>query len=159
MKLNLNSGIYKSIVGILFMLFLFSCNQNKEMNQKDVNSETEVDIPGTNVDSVLPYPDPSEIHSNQRFRNVTVENVNNQTIKVSGEAQIFEATLSWVIEDGHNELKSGFQTTSAGAPEWGKFDFNIDLPPHQPNTSQHLILFESSAEDGSQQHELIIKIR
>jgi hypothetical protein len=25
-----------------------------------------------------------------------------------------------VIEDGHNELKTGFTTTDAGAPEWEK---------------------------------------
>jgi hypothetical protein len=32
-----------------------------------------------------------------------------------------------VIEDGHNELKTGFTTTDAGAPEWGNFDFTIDI--------------------------------
>lgn len=147
------------MVSILFILFLFSCKQSADNYQEKSKDITEVDTPGVNIDPALPYPDSSEIHSNLRFRNVTVKNINHQTIKVKGEAQIFEANLSWVIEDGHNELKSGFHTTSAGAPEWGKFEFDIDLPPHQPNTSQHLILFESSAEDGSRQHELIIRIR
>jgi hypothetical protein len=78
---------------------------------------------------------------------------------VQGQAQVFEASFSWVIEDGHNELKTGHQMTDAGAPAFGNFRFTIDLPEKRPEATLHLILFESSPKDGSRQHELIIPLQ
>jgi hypothetical protein len=49
------------------------------------------------------------------------------------------------IEDGHNELKTGFTTTDAGAPEWGNFDFTIDIEKKEESSTLTLILFEESA--------------
>lgn len=103
-------------------------------------------------------PDSSTQHavtySNQRFREVTVEKTGPHSFLVKGKAQIFEANVSWVIEDGHDELKKGFQTADAGAPEWGNFSFTVDVLKKRPNSTLHLVLFESSAKDGSRQHEL-----
>jgi len=94
--------------------------------------------------------------SNERFRNVSVTKLNDTLYRIRGEAQIFEATLSWVIEDGHNELSKGFEMTDAGAPEWGKFDFTASAGKREDNSTLTLILFEVSAKDGSRQHELAI---
>ncbi len=95
-------------------------------------------------------------HSNDRFRNVTVTTVAEKEFRVQGEAQVFEANISWVIEDGHNVLKEGHETTSAGAPEWGKFDFTVTAEKQRENSTLHLILFEGSPKDGSRTHELPI---
>jgi hypothetical protein len=50
-------------------------------------------------------------------------------------------------------LKTGFTTTDAGAPEWGNFDFTIDIEKRESSTLT-LILFEESAKDGSRNYEL-----
>lgn len=97
-------------------------------------------------------------YDNARFRNVTVRKQNDSVFQIKGEAQIFEASFSWVIEDGHNELKKGFETTDAGAPEWGKFDFTVSAEKPE-NGSLTLLLFETSAKDGSRQHELPIPLQ
>lgn len=93
-------------------------------------------------------------YENERFRNVTVTTVGEEKFRIQGEAQVFEAAFSWVIEDGHNELQKGHGTTSAGAPEWGKFDFTVTAEKARENSTLHLILFEGSPKDGSRQHEL-----
>ena len=100
----------------------------------------------------------SKVYANDRFREVTVEKVDGQTYKLQGEAQVFEANLSWVVEDGHNELKQGNEMTTAGAPEWGAFEFTVDVEKERENSTLTLVLFESSAKDGSKQHELNIPL-
>jgi hypothetical protein len=99
---------------------------------------------------------PKKVYSNQRFRDVTAEKIDSTAFRIKGEGQIFEANFNWVVEDGHEELKTGYQMTDAGAPEWGKFSFTIDVEKKRPNSTLHLILFEISAKDGSRQHELPI---
>ena len=78
---------------------------------------------------------------------------------MQGEAQVFEANFGWVVEDGHNELEKGFTTTQAGAPEWGKFNFTVDVQKTDKNATYHIILFEVSAKDGSRQSELPIPLQ
>ncbi len=46
--------------------------------------------------------------------------------------------------------------TDMGAPEWGNFSFTVDVEKKRPNSTLTLILFESSAKDGSRQFELPI---
>ena len=96
--------------------------------------------------------------SNKRFRKVRIEKTGKDTYRVSGQGQIFEASFGWVIEDGHNELRSGFEMTDAGAPEWGNFSFTVSRPGGTAGKTLHLILFETSAKDGSRQHELPIRL-
>jgi hypothetical protein len=97
---------------------------------------------------------PVKTYSNERFKEVTIEKTGDHKFVVKGKAQIFEAQFSWVVEDGHEELKKGFTMTDAGAPEWGKFSFEVDVLKKRSNSTLHLILFESSAKDGSRQYEL-----
>lgn len=101
-------------------------------------------------------PDTIDVFSNDRFRNVLVERMGDSTFEISGKAQVFEAAYSWVVEDGHHELKKGHGMTDAGAPDWGNFSFQVTAAKRDSNTVLHLILFESSAKDGSRQHELPI---
>lgn len=103
-----------------------------------------------------PIPPAPKIYANARFKGVTVEKTGSHQFLIKGKAQVFEANISWAVEDGHDELKKGFVTTDAGAPEWGNFTFSIDVNKKRKNSTLTLILFESSAKDGSRQHELPI---
>jgi len=67
-----------------------------------------------------------------------------------GESNTFEATVEWVVADGAGLIvASGFTTASAGSGTWGRFATPLDLPSGL-NGSGALIVFETSAKDGSQ---------
>lgn len=147
----------KSITCLLILL-LFSCNKH----HKEETKENDFLISGDTIQNSKPIKTNKEIteeYSNKRFRKVIVEKEAADKFRVQGEAQIFEAAFSWVIEDGHNELKKGFEMTDAGAPEWGKFDFTIDNLKKNDNSTLTIILFEISAKDGSRQYELPIPLK
>lgn len=80
------------------------------------------------------------------------------TFTVEGEARVFEAAFSWVLEDGHNILAEGHEMTDAGAPEWGKFKFDVNFE-YATQPHMMLILYVSSANDGSPEHQLIIPLK
>ena len=139
------------------IILLVSCNKgNKNATEaEDIikTSDTLRPTKTTPPDLVTP-----KKYSNERFREVTVEKITINKFRVKGEGQIFEANFSWVVEDGHNELKNGFDMTDAGAPEWGKFDFTFEVSKINENTTLTLIIFEISVKDGSRQHELPIAL-
>jgi hypothetical protein len=136
-------------------ILLIGCAENgKEEEVTGVGvSEQGTVLPPVTVDTTTTA-DSVITHSNERFRNVTVTTVGEKQFKISGEAQVFEASISWTIEDGHNVLQEGHEMTSAGAPEWGKFEFTVTAEKERENSTLHLILYEASARDGSRQHEL-----
>lgn len=77
---------------------------------------------------------------------------------VEGEASVFEGAFSWMLEDGHRILAEGHEQTDHGAPAWGSFSFEVNFEKaSQPNMM--LILYYSSANDGSMQDELIIPLK
>ena len=145
-----------SMKRIIFLLFILitSCNKNEktaEETQEPVKMSDTVELK-----KAVPSNTSLKNYSNQRFRNVTVEKINGDKFRVKGEGQIFEASFNWTVEDGHDELKKGYEMTDAGAPEWGKFDFTVDVAKNRKNSTLTLILFEISAKDGSRQYELPI---
>ena len=87
---------------------------------------------------------------NQAFRNITVSG-SQGAYTVTGEARVFEVTVQYEVEDGHFVLLEGFVTASDGAPAWGTFTINIQIPEGNlpQNGMLRLFLFEESAEDGS----------
>jgi hypothetical protein len=95
---------------------------------------------------------------NEKFRNVQIEQIDSHMFRISGEARVYEANVRYVIEDGHYELKQGYITAANAAPEWGSFRETITFERRDRNRSVLLILFEESAEDGSRQDELIIRL-
>jgi|GEM_PF-5092052 len=99
----------------------------------------------------------AELFENKRFRSVKVEK-NGDTYTVSGEAQIFEAVIGYVVEDGHNELVKGHTSAEKGAPEWGEFSFQLEVKKQNENSSLTLILFEESPRDGLREHELFLPL-
>jgi hypothetical protein len=159
------------IATLIVLISLAACNGSQQQNVvvKDIDTTKEKKTTVENKPTTTIEEKPSDttvtpenvkpaakIYSNKRFRNVTVEKQENNKYLVKGTAQIFEASFSWVIEDGHEELQKGFAMTDAGAPEWGKFSFTVEAIKKRPNYTLHLILFESSAKDGSRQYELPI---
>lgn len=140
------------------LLFLTACGDK----QKGGNTEKVTDSIETSSDSSIIQEEANESnvdtsakkYSNERFKDVTVKQTGAGKFVVEGKARVFEANISWVVEDGHNELKTGYQTADAGAPAWGNFKFEIEVAKQRPNSTLTLILFESSPKDGSRQHEL-----
>ena len=96
---------------------------------------------------------------NVAFRNVSVTGSQGNYV-VTGEARIFEATLQYEVEDGHNVLLAGFETSSAGAPAWGTFTIDITIPEANlpENGTLTLILFEASAKDGTPVNQLYVPL-
>jgi hypothetical protein len=145
---------------ILLSLVIWIACKNNEQKTTTVKTDTLKTIPETTQVTKESKPDTliPKIYSNKRFRNVTVERTGKDKFWIRGEGQIFEANFSWIVEDGHEELEKGFQMTDAGAPEWGKFEFVINVTKKRENSTLTLILFESSPKDGSRQHELSINL-
>ena len=155
---------------LIFIVFisLAGCHNGQQKNNDKSNIDTSIEktthhkkdtsihkekIADTSVTSQK-VNSSSKVYSNKRFKGVTVEKQGSNKYIIKGKAQIFEAAFSWVIEDGHEELQKGFAMTDAGAPEWGNFSFTVEARKKRANSTLHLILFESSAKDGSRQYEL-----
>ena len=143
------------------VIILVACN-NGETSKGPTSVDTLKTIFDTNQvannrqpESAIPI---SKTYSNKRFKDVSVERIGENKFRINGQGQIFEANFSWVVEDGHEDLEKGFQMTDAGAPEWGNFDFTIEAKKKRENSTLTLILFESSAMDGSRQYELPITL-
>ena len=149
---------YKVLIAVCTIVLITAC-QDRSAEQDYTESDTVTatnneKLPDSSIYNDEHIPDTVDIFSGERFRNVRVEKIGDSTFELTGEAQVFEAAFSWVIEDGHNELQKGHGTTDAGAPAWGKFSFTVTAPKPGPNGVLHLILFEASAKDGKRQHEL-----
>ena len=136
-----------------------ACNgdEQKTITSKDTAIKITLPKPVTpqiKADTIQAQEPAGKVYSNARFRDVVVNKLGNNKYRITGKAQIFEANFGWVIEDGHEELQKGNTMTDAGAPEWGNFDFVIEAKKKRENSTLHLILFESSAKDGSRVYEL-----
>jgi len=130
-------------------MILVACTSNEPQKETTINTET-VQVP---TQSTAHQP-AKGMYSNERFKEVTVDKVGVHQFLIRGKGQIFEANFGWVVEDGHMELKKGNTITDAGAPEWGNFNFTVDVKKERENSTLMLILFESSPKDGSRQYEL-----
>jgi len=145
---------------ILLPLILFAACKNNEHVGSATTVDTLTTMPETLQVAKEAEPEPmlSKAYANERFRDVTVGRIGLDSFIVRGQGQIFEANFSWIVEDGHDELKKGFQMTDAGAPEWGKFEFSIRVQKKRENSTLMLVIFESSPQDGSRQYELPIPL-
>lgn len=101
---------------------------------------------------------PPKVYANEIFQDVTVIKTKENTYQVKGKARVFEAVMNYVVEDGHQEITQGFIQTSAGAPAWGSFELTLTVNKKEPNSTLHLVLFESSPNDGSRRLELPIPL-
>jgi hypothetical protein len=152
------------VLKLIWLIFLFPfcfCTNNSSAPEPTPNDSKKQVTADSSLkekdqkDTVVATP---KTYSNKRFKDVSVKKIGEHQFRITGKAQVFEASFSWVIEDGHNELKSGHQMTDAGAPEWGSFKFTVDAQKHRPNSTLTIVLFEASAKDGSRQYELPIPL-
>lgn len=141
---------------ILFAIALISCNGNRKNETITVTDSINIQAVDTVPVTEPTVTVPPKVYENKRFKDVTVEKTSNHQYTITGKAQVFEASFSWVVEDGHDELKKGFVTADMGAPEWGNFKFTVDVEKIHENSTLNLIIFEASAMDGSRQFELPI---
>ncbi len=163
-------------VSVIFLLIVAGCNNEDRYNNIG-NTDSVITSPAVEANQPAKNPDSNsivtktkdssfakekdimpgtsfKIYSNQRFKEVQVKKLGKQKYEIKGKGQIFEASFGWVVEDGHNEIKKGFETTDAGAPDWGNFNFIVEVAKERNHSALHLILFETSAKDGSRQFEL-----
>jgi hypothetical protein len=147
---------------LLFIITLAACTNSNQTNATSENVDSLTSGLEVNNDSLsVDQGDngmASKVYANDRFKEVTVEKTGEHTYLIKGKGQIFEANFNWVVEDGHMELMEGFEMTSAGAPEWGDFQFSITVEKERQNSTLTLVIFEISAMDGSRQYELPIKL-
>ena len=149
------------VLAILLVVCLFGCNGTSREGDTNKANESARDT----IDSISAAEtfdsaafDAVKTYSNARFRDVSVQKIDSNRFVIQGQAQIFEANFGWVVEDGHRELKKGFEMTTAGAPEWGNFMFPIEVEKQRANSTLTLVLFESSAKDGKREYELAIPL-
>lgn len=140
-------------------ILLSACNNDSKPTIDTAATQDTVSVQPTEAktpalaDTTASAPD-GQVYANERFKEVTVQKTGEHKFLIKGKGQIFEASFSWVVEDGHQELKQGHERTDAGAPEWGNFEFTVDVEKARENSTLMLILFESSPKDGSRQYEL-----
>lgn len=148
--------IKAAIFALVFLVI--SCNNKKEENIN--NDETEVSVDTVQLEEPkVPDNESVKEFSNELFRKVVVEKTQDDKFRIQGEAQVFEATVNWSVEDGHNVYDEGFTTATIGAPDWGKFDFTFQIKKAEDIQVLNLILYEISAEDGNQSHVLLIPLK
>lgn len=144
----------KNYIPILFAFLIFSCQtQTKEKEESQIVTESDTTLISTEHDQTE-----LKMHSNEAFKNVSVQSLPDNKFQVKGQARVFEATINWSVEDGHYILADGFATADMGAPEWGNFEFEFSAKKAEANSTMVLILYEASAKDGSQMHTLPIKL-
>ncbi len=142
---------------LLIILIGIGCGQQKERSSNTEAADTIDTLAKTDNTVVEKKADTtnSGIQSlpqfNDRFKDVILTRLSADSARLTGKARIFEATLSYAIYDKGKKVYEGFHTTSAGAPEWGDFDFNIAIPGSAGHSGTYVLLFESSAKDGSPQ--------
>ena len=79
-------------------------------------------------------------------------------VKISGNARVFEATVSYRIKDDNgNMLAQGFATAKEGAPGRGDFTGELAFKPAGPGKGQ-IEVFEVSMKDGSDRNKVIIPV-
>ena len=156
----------KYLILFLISLTLLACES--ETNEPASEIEDTVilqDEPAINedekIDTVNDIPaekKTNKVYGNEAFRDVTAMKSGTNTYTISGQARVYEGTVNYVVEDGHNELLKGFTTADAGGPSWGNFNFTIEVKKLRAASTLMLILFETSAMDGSRKHELPIAL-
>lgn len=104
----------------MILLFLFSCKQNDSSDATINDSLVQADSLKI-INSDEPREEVLEELSNERFRKVTIEKVDKNKFQVKGQAQVFEATINWSVEDGHYILKRRFCYCRCRRTRMGEF--------------------------------------
>ena len=86
-----------------------------------------------------------------QISNVLHAQIVGRALTITGEATVFEATVSWKVSDQATRrvLRTGFTTASIGAPGRGTFRFSVGLPASQVGRPVVVSAWEDSAKDGT----------
>ncbi len=103
--------MYKCLVVIIFFI---SCNSPVSTDQ------TGADTNNNKTQTDRQIPPAQESYFNDRFKDVTITSISPGVFLVEGRARVFEAAFSWVVEDRHNEILHGHETTRCRCPGMGK---------------------------------------
>ena len=147
---------------LLMLGFIIFCSCNTSTDNKETQTiktdslitEKQIELDTSFSNTIAS----DSVYSNPRFRNVTKTNIGVGIFEIKGEARVFEATVNYILRQGKEESDVAFTSTSKGAPEWGEFKFTINSTIFNANVPLYLILFETSAKDGSRLDELTIKL-
>lgn len=140
-----------NLAALLFLPGVLSCDQTMKSESTKMADRDDTQVV---MNAFVREP---ATFSNETFKEVSVTKTSGDSLRVTGKARVFEAAFSWRIVRDSTELTKGFEMTDAGAPQFGKFIFEI---PVKEDSLQKLtlILFEASAKDGSPQHQLNIPL-
>ena len=120
---------------LIFLVFtIFACNNKKSTDTEIITNTVTADT--IQVEKPIEQSEVLKEYKNERFRKVTLEKLGNNKFRVKGQAQVFEATINWSVEDGHYVIIDGFTTATIGAPEWGDFDFTFEAKKAEQNSAQ-----------------------
>ncbi len=79
-------------------------------------------------------------------------------ILVGGVGTGFEATLGWRVHEGHDE-RTGFFNVGGGTGEHGQYQLQLEVSGAAFSLDRLFVeVFESSAEDGSEIHKVIVPV-
>ncbi|MCF8000670.1 MAG: LysM peptidoglycan-binding domain-containing protein [Halanaerobiales bacterium] len=133
---------------------IWKISQKTNLTAEDIIAYNQIENP----DKIIPGEViliPSIIKSNHNVKVMKFNKINNG-VYVSGVARVFEATVNYVLETEYGKvLKKGFTTAAIGAPHWGKFEFEVC---RIPNEAYYIVIFTTSAKDGSKQNEIKLQL-
>ena len=96
---------------------------------------------------------------NEAFRNLMIHKISPGHYVVKGEARVYEGTVQFEVMENSKVIIKSFTTASAGGPDWGKFEIQINFE-EKPQSSITLILYEENpSEEGPKQlHKLMVPL-
>lgn len=153
MKSNLKYVTWIGTV-LLSIGILSACGENMEpttqVTPKEVGTKTQA-----KTEDTAKY-----LYENDAFRIEAVEvQEGGKTVTVRGQASVYESNVLYSVEDGHYILDKGYTMASNVAPNWGAFEFTVQIKDKMPANNLYVImLYEEDVNDGSWNHTLEIPI-
>ncbi|MGM8214693.1 BsuPI-related putative proteinase inhibitor [Bacillaceae bacterium W0354] len=121
--------------------------EGNDLEQNLLNDQTTISVPV--IESTESQNEQDEIADSEHFRNIKVSGTNG-SYTVTGEARVFEGVFQYNVEDGHHILVEEQTVQTAGAPEWGTFELDIEISEDKmPSYGVlMLVLYFESAKTG-----------
>jgi hypothetical protein len=127
----------EALAQIVYTLTQFDTIEAVEVDERYTRADFEEQTPSVLVESPLPF---EEVSS---------------PLRSTGTANTFEATFEYELLDGEGDVVAkDFVTATSGTGTRGTFDFTTD----EFDEVATLVVYESSAEDGSRIHEVEIPL-
>lgn len=133
---------------------IWEIGQEINLTEQDIIAYNKI----KNPDKIIPGEvilTPQVIKSNNNIKVMQFGKIN-EGVHVSGVARVFEATVNYTLETKSGSvLVEGVTTATIGGPKWGKFDFEVC---HITNNAHYIVIFTTSARDGTRQNEIKLKL-